>query len=736
MSRPWMRRALLLLALSLVTPALLRADIIQTAVGGGPYPSGAPALGAPLGAPHSVAAAPNGDLFVAAGYLHRILKVSAGGVITVVAGTGSPASSGDGGPAIAAALNNPDGVFRDPNGNLFVSDLGNRRVRRIDAATGTIATVAGGGLNSVGDGGPATSAILDPAGAVAVDPAGNILIADVNSARIRRVDAATGIISSVAGGVLVGFGGDGFPATGAQLYNPTSVVLDAAGNFYFSDSGNNRVRKVTAATGIIDTVAGGAPCCDLGDGGPATAAILRAPAGIALDSSGNLFIADSIDRRVRRVDHATGIITTFAGTGTLGFAGDGGPAGSALLSSLFGVAVDASDSLLIADTGNNRVRRTDPAGASIATVAGNGLLSATGDGGQAAQSGLGALGGIATDAAGNLFIADVDNNDVRRVDGATGIITTFAGNGTAGFAGDGGPAVSASLRAPKGVGLDAAGNLFIADTGNSRIRRVDASTGVITTIAGTGVNSFTGDGGPATAATFRSPTSVVVNAVGDIFISDRINRRVRRVDGVTGIITTYAGDGTSTGGDATGKAINASIPEPVGVALDGAGNLFIADRAGTRIRRVDGNSGNIRTVAGGGSSSGEGVPATAVELWEPTGIVADAAGNILYADEQGQHVRRVDAAGGTISTVAGIPTLSCCPVPGFGGDGGPALQAHMNHPFGVALTPTGDVLIADSLNRRVRAAGVPACFDFDGDGAGVPGNVACPRGLVPDCDDT
>jgi sugar lactone lactonase YvrE len=226
------------------------------------------------------------------------------------------------------------------------------------------------------------------------------------------------------------------------------------------------------------------------------------------------------------VDASTGIITTVAGNGIPGYSGDGGPATSASLSGPSGVVVDATGNLLIADSSNYRIRRVDASTGIITTVAGNGIRGFSGDGGPATSASLSPIG-VAVDATGNLFIADTGNHRIRRVDESTGIITTVAGNGIRGFSGDGGPATSASLNYPTGVAVDGSGNLFIADAANNRIRWVDASTGIITTVAGNGMPDYSGDGGPATSASLNGPSGVVVDAAGNLFIADNDNKRIR-----------------------------------------------------------------------------------------------------------------------------------------------------------------------------------------------------------------
>jgi sugar lactone lactonase YvrE len=253
---------------------------------------------------------------------------------------------------------------------------------------------------------------------------------------------------------------------------------------------------------------------------------------VAVDAAGNLLIADSGNQRIRRVDGTTGIITTVAGNGTYGFSGDGGAATSASLAYPYGVAVDAAGNLLIADYGNQRIRQVDGTTRIITTVAGKGTYGFSGDGGPATDASLNNPLGVAVDGAGNLLIADTYNQRIRRVDGTTGIITTVAGNGMAGFSGDGGPATDASLNNPSGVAVDGAGNLLIAVYGNQRIRRVDGTTGIITTVAGNGTAGFSGDGGAAISGSLNNPVGVAVDAAGNLLIADTNNLRIRRVSGL------------------------------------------------------------------------------------------------------------------------------------------------------------------------------------------------------------
>ncbi len=641
--------------------------LIDTIAGGGLPPTAIAGTAAGLGAPSAAAADAAGNVYFSVSQQHAIFKLDTGGTLVRVAGTGVGGFSGDGGPALSAQLNFPAGVALDGSGNLYVVDSANNRVRRV-AADGSIVTVAGGGACcATGDGGPATSAYLSSPQGVAVDVSGNLYIGEYG--RIRKVSG--GAIVTVAGTGSAGFSGDGGSATSAKIGSSLALATDGSGNLYIGDAFAGRVRKVSGGT--INTVAGAGSL--RGDGGPATNAYIGFPHALAVDGAGNLFIGE-VDGLIRKV--ANGIITTIAGGGS---SSDDGPATSVRLSDVVGVAVDGSGAVYAAET-ENRIRRI--AGGTIVTVAGG----ATGDGGPAPFGSFTSAGAIARDGAGNLYLADANTHRVRKIS-ASGIISTVAGTGAAGFSGDNAAAVAAQLSAPSGVAVDAAGSLYIADRSNGRIRKV--TNGIITTVAGGGTCCTTGEGVPAAGAYLRSPNGVAVDGAGNFYILE--DARIRKV--AAGTLSTFAGTGTASYSGDGGQATAAGIAYPSGMVFDGGNNAYFADNSNYRVRRI-GADGIIKTVAGNGvyGSFGDGGTATSASLAGPNAVAIDGSGN-LYITENGHRVRMVTAAG-LISTIAGNS------LPGAEGDGGPALQAKVSAPDGVAVDAGGNLYVADNTGTTIR----------------------------------
>ncbi len=577
-----------------------------------------------------------------------------------------------------ASLSTVNGVAVDAAGNSYIVLQSYNVVLRVDATTGMLTLAAGNGTPGYsGDNGPAASAQLAFPVGVALDPAGNLYIADSYNNCIRKVSG--GIITTVAGGG--NHSGDNIPATSAVLNGPTGVAVDSSGNIYITDPGNSRVWKVSGGT--ITAVAGNGTYGYNGDNIPATSAQINWQAGVAVDASGNLYIAELANNRVRKV--SAGMITTVAGTGPAGYNGDNIPAATAQLSGPSGVAVDAAGNVYIADAGNNRIRKI--AGGAITTVAGNAGFAYGGDTVPATSTSLYGPFAVAVDPAGNLYIADTYNYRLRKVSG--GMIATLAGGGEP--LGLSGPASSAQLDYPNAVAVDPSGNVFIADILQSRIFEV--TNGVIGAAVGNGTDGYSGDSGPAASAELGSPYGIAEDPAGNLYITDFINECIREVS--KGMITTVAGNGASAGSGDNGPAISAGLSGPLGVAADASGDFYITAVGSNTIRKV--TNGIITTVAGNGTQGfgGDGGPATRAELFQPEGVAVDSTGNIYIADTNNNRVRKV--AGGVITTVAGG---------GSGlGDGGPATSAFVQ-PSGVAVDSSRNLYISDTKRLRKVSGGV------------------------------
>jgi RHS repeat-associated protein len=597
-----------------------------------------------------------------------------------------------------------------------------------------------------GDGGPATQAQLFNPQDVAVGPDGSLYIADTFNNRVRRVDLQ-GIITTVAGngspncvnGTVTPaacFGGDGGPATQAELFAPSGIAFGPDGSLYIADTNNYRIRRVDSH-GIISTVAGNgspgcatggsSPACYGGDGGTATAAQLNDPQHVALGSDGTLYIADTYNNRVRRVA-TDGTITTMVGNGTQGQSGDGGPAIWATITTPGSVTVGPDGGLYLTSTQDGRVRRVGADGRS-GTVAGWG---ARGDGSLAAAATLGSVAALTSGPDGSIYFVDEAVSTVRRID-PDGTITTFAGGGpscanSSGDCGDGGPATQATLNlgyfSDLAVGPD--GSLSIAD--GTRIRRVGPD-GIINTVAGTGQQcdtstqnpaTYCGDGGPATAAQFYDATSLAFGPGGALYVVDSDRVRAIMPDGT---IRTVAGGGTQSPTDGLPATQAQFYPNKLAVGPDGS--IFIA--TGVLVLRV-GPDDRLGIVAGGGSGScfqatdqcGDGQPATQAELNDAVAVTLGADGSLYIVDQGLDRVRRV-TPDGIITTVAGsgqeCNSFAIGSVPPCG-DGGPATAAQITFPSAVTLMPDGHLCIGGQ-DPRIRCVG-PALPGLALDGSVIP----------------
>ncbi|MEW6730569.1 MAG: Ig-like domain-containing protein [Acidobacteriota bacterium] len=678
-------------------------------------------------------------------------KLTAGQITTIAGGRNFV---GDGGLATNATLFGPAGLSVDAAGKLFIADLSNQRVRSVDPDSGTIVTVAGSGIfgNGSPDGIDAITAnftepidiafdsqgnlytndfltivrvdintgkiknlIIDgitSARAFAFDSKDNLYIADVNCNCIRRLEP-NGNQSIFAGTGMPGFSGDNGPASKAQLQSPTDIAIDLNNNIYICDSFNNRIRKIDS-DGIITTVAGNGRPDFTGDGGLAVNASLAEPRGVAVDARGNIFIADSTNHRIRRVD-TTGIISTVVGSQSQGgFSGDGGLATEASLNSPKAVAVDGAGNIFISDEGNNRVRMVTnpelPGGGIITTFAGQGALEVGGENIASVRARLVQPSDVAFDARGNVYIAEVAIGRIRAIDNTSKLIQSIAGLRTGIGIGDGGPALDAFIASPTDLIFDKTGNLIVLDNSLGTLRRITAPTptgaGIIERIAGGG-DGFAGESGMALMARFDFPQGLTIDKDGNIYIADTFNHRIRRID-TNGNIDTIAGSGATgenNGGFAgdNGPARQARLNLPTAVALDSQGNIFIGDSGNLRIRRVDARTKIITTIAGtgeldnGDQPNGDGGPATQARFSTLIGdLVFDAQDNLFIADTFLNRIRRIDRAG-IITRVAGKDATSR-----FAGDGGPALEASFGAPRGLALDSAGNLYITDLGNNAIR----------------------------------
>ncbi len=624
----------------------------------GNYGDGGPAAGACFYNANDVAYDKHGNLFVADFNNNKIRKIDTNGIITTYAGNGAFAFGGDGGPAVSASLNRPASVFVDSSDRLYIADEYNHRIRMVNAS-GIITTVAGNGTAGFGgDDSIATNAMLNYPSSVKQDRAGNLVIADQVNERLRRIDGA-GIIRTIAGGGASAL--ESIPATNASLSNPLVVTIDTSGAIVFSEYGTNRIRKVNTA-GIISLVAGTGALGFSGDGGPATLAKLRRPAGVTADKNGNLFICDydpaslsHTNCRIRKVA-ASGIISTIAGDSTTIYGGDGDPSLAAQIFNPGALAVDGKGAIYVIDS-QVIVRKSGSTGI-MSTFAGTHRLMPNADSIPATDARMNPIAGLVTDVHGNLYLADAQHGTIRKVD-TNGIITRFAGGGS--VLGDGGPATAATLSQPTGLAFDRDGNLYIADNGNYRVRKID-TTGVITTVAGMGIGGISGNEGPATTARI-SAYGVAVDDSGKIFISDNLFR-IRMVDSA-GIIHAYAGAGISVPVGDGGPATAARLNKPQGLATDHYGNLYVADFADNRVRRIN-SSGIISTMAGNGVAYyyGDGQDIAFSEVDGPSDIKVDADGNLLFTDKYNFRVRKVWLNTGVRDVAkAGIGDLIVTPNP-------------------------------------------------------------------------
>jgi hypothetical protein len=761
--------ALFVLCLA-VSPVAVQAQTytpndIYTIVGGGKTPT--TPLTADLPGASAAIEDSSGNIYIAAPDSAYVFKLSAAGALSDYAGLGYGGHNADGGQASKALIYAVTGLAIDSKGNIYLADAAGSRVRKVTPG-GVISTVAGNGSKCdhaevCGDGGLATASTtyLNLPESVALDASGNIYIADANDNRIRVVNVGKTTITIA--GVSIGAGdiqtvagsendingcpnsqtacGDGGPATSAHLNLPYGVALDSAGNIYIADTKDQKIRMVNATTGIITTFAGNGigcsnPVSHCGDGKVPTSAELDLPQGIFVDTATppNVYIADTGDSRIRLVSGSTGLISTVVNTaGTAGFSGDGGAATSAQLDLPGGIWVDSTGNYFISDSGNARTRVVNnqttaitvggttiqPLG-DIETIAGGGNGLGTG----APTTAQLALPWDVAEYGGNIYIVDQGNNRILEVTNPTSssaAITVVAGNGSAGWGGDGGPATSALLNGPSGIAFDGSGNMYIADSNNMVVREVNALTHDISTVAGQAnkscypTTSACGDGGIATSATFAFPLNLAFDPAGNLYISDWQGYKIRKVvpsggSIANGTISTIAGTGVSGSKGNGTLGTSANLNHPAGLVVDSSSNVYISDQYNNEVRQVvqTPNASTCSQSVGficqwalnlAAKLAGDGLPKLQGSMWNPLELAIDPSNNVYISGGNNNVVQRISAATTIYSTVAGASTNSI--QGGFSGDKGPATSAKMAN-LGAFVDGSGNLYIADGGNNRIR----------------------------------
>jgi sugar lactone lactonase YvrE len=664
------------------------AGIIETIAGAVPFQKPVNALKTGFGQIQSIAEDSKGNLYVGSCDMRVVLKVDSSSNVTVYAGqplpTGPAASSGDGGPATSARISCPLGLAVDTSGNLYIADDSEGTVREVDAATGIIHTIASAAQPENPDG-------------LSLDGAGDLFMAD--GTLVREMNLRTGTVQTIAGSAPQGVQcvlsvANPCPATQVELSVYGSNIAVSQNHLYAGLNsvyqGNNPVLRgaivsIDLGTGMMQLLAGGGTQAGTSSTFPEIGKDY-APIGLTADANGNVYFTDYFSNMIYRLAASDHTVSVIAGSSTTGYSGDGGPPTAAALSGPQAICFSPTGSLAFVDS--YRIR-SFVVGGNIATIAGDGFANYSGDGGPAIQAGLDYPASVAADAAGNIFIADAVNGLVRRIDGATGVITTIAGGGQYGVVGDSGPATEAYL-VPTTLAFDQSDHLYVRS--NGAIRVVDPKTNIISTLV-TDVASFGGlvfDGDKTLY--FGSGVSLT-NTLG--------NGEVLAADVTTGATNVIAGSTLSgnPSGDG-GPATQATFEAVVGVALDNKGTLFVADEFGNEIRSVDLSTGIIETAAGRsmfapGPCAIEGLAIDAC-LYQPEGLSYDGAGHLFIADSGNNLVRQIDLSNNIITTTAGNQTA------GFGGDGGSASNAMFYFPTAVTSDPSGNLIIADTYNNRVR----------------------------------
>ena len=729
-------------------PALAQTYVVTTIGGRGKLPYGGDGRNAAtvdLFKPGRLAYDGSGNLYFAESYYNRVFRVAATGTLSTAVGNGQTGFSGDKGPATAAALESPEGIAADAAGNLYIGVGG--RICKV-TGDGSIRVIAGTGDRGYsGDGKLAVSATFDTPAAIALNASGTVLYFSDETHNVVRKIGADGIITTVAGTGSPGYSNDGQPGNTAQLNGPEGLAVDSDGNLYVADRLNNRIRKVRP-DGTISTFAGTSVGGASGDGVNPTLGSLLQPTDVVVDPDNNVYISDTSDGLLKMVDRTTGLMynlsrkmvsvgqlaynpaagwlaatdflqhaifsvsvtagsvsqTPIAGTIHATAIGDNGPASGAVFLDPWGVAVDGKGNVYVADFGDQRVRRIG-SDLTITTAAGTGVFGSTADGAQATAAQVAQPGGMAVDASGNVYFTSACR--VRAIRSNGNIDTVAGSGGTCGYFGDNVLPSAAQLYFPWGLAVDSAHNLlYISDTYNNRIRRVDLTRSMIATVAGNGQTGYAGGNGTdALSASMDFPVGIAVDSKGNVYFADKNNHRVRKIT-PDGKIYDAAGTGKAGNDGDGGLATAATLDSPRGLAVDSGDNLYVASRGS--IRRIS-PDGRIVTVAGKTVTdfSGDGDLATLAGM-DPYYLAVDGNGRIYFSDENNLRIRRLDPAQIYPSGVVNAATYQAGPVaPGeviaiFGSGLGPAQLAQ------ASLDPTGPTLPTRLAEAQITFDGIPA----------------------------
>jgi sugar lactone lactonase YvrE len=641
-------------------------------------------------APFDVAADGAGHLFVSDQESHVVRRIDLGtSAVTTLAGLPGSKGSSDGSGS-AARFNRPAGLAYDGSGTLFVADSGNNTIRKIVVATGAVTTFAGSaGIDGSEDDIGTAARFSCPLG-LASDGSGNLFVADSGNSTIREVAIATGEVTTPAGSARNRGHADGIGAA-AQFSAPSGVVYDG-GDLFVTDTWNGLIRRINLASGAVTTVAGfysdGPPGPLLGTcvDGVGQSARFQYPVGITSDGSGDLFVADQDNSAIRGIVIATGLVTTVAGSSQSDNIERKGQ-----FNMPTGVVSDRAGNLFVADHGNHTLRKIVLATGEVSTLAGSPEYSGSDDG-TGSDARFSDPQGLASDGEGNLFVVETGNRTLRKIVLATGAVTVFAGFPGYGESMDG-IGSAARFGYPQGVAADSSGSLFVAD--GRAIRKVALATAEVTTLAGT-----PGEGGSADgiggAARFERANALACDEAGNLFVADGGNFTIRKVEIATGAVTTLAGLARA-GGSSDGTGTAALFFKSMGLAVDGSGNLFVADTGNNTIRKIVIATGQVTTLAGSASSSGsvDGKGSNA-RFDQPVGIVYDKKGNLFVGDVNNHTIRKIGIATGAVTTVAGNSARMGIVL-------GP-LPAGLAGPTALAIGPSGELLISDASEHSILAA--------------------------------